>query len=553
MARRTFQVIDVVEVLQHWHAGRPKTVVAASLGVDVKTVRKYVAAAEADGIRPGDGSGLDRAGWAGRVAGWFPELVDAKARSRTWPLLEARRAAIEAMLATNTLATVHQRLRDEHGLTVSEASLRRYVGLAFPDRRAAAAVTVLRAEADVAVGEAQIDYGYLGSWVDPVGGRVRRVQAFVVVLAASRHMFVQPVLSTDQASWAASHIAAWEFFGGAPTRLVSDNLKTGVIRPDIYDPLINRGYAEMAEHYGCLVDPARAVKPKDKPRVERMMPYVRDSFWRGRTFASVSDMQARAAVWCAEVAGRRPHRALGGASPLSVFAAVEAAGLVPLPPRPFEVARWVSPKVAPDCHIQVEKVLYSVPWAHVGARTDTKITERTVSVHVDGVLVKTWPRVARGRCTDPADYPPEKIAFFSRNPVWCRSKAAGIGPHAAELVAGLLAVQALHRLRSAQGIVGLADKHSPDRLDRACQLALAAGDPTYRTVRGILLAGTENTTAAGEPDPDGLNAAGGPSVATPAHLHGPDGLLAHLQQPDSDGGTDGGTDAGADAQAAVGR
>jgi len=124
-------VIDVVEVLQHWHAGRPKTVVAASLGVDVKTIRKYVAAAEAEGIRPGDGLVSDRAGWAARVAGWFPELVDAQARSRTWPELEGRRELITKMIETNTLATVHQRLRDEHGVAASESSLRRYVGQAF--------------------------------------------------------------------------------------------------------------------------------------------------------------------------------------------------------------------------------------------------------------------------------------------------------------------------------------------------------------------------------------------------------------------------------------
>jgi len=296
MARRQFQVIDVVEVLQHWHAGRPKTVVAASLGVDVKTVRKYVAAAEAAGIVAGDGQGADRAGWAVRVAGWFPELVDAQARSRTWPVLEARRDLITAMLATNTLATVHQRLRDEHGLAVSESSLRRYVAQALPAEPSSAAVTVLRPAAPP--GEAQIDYGYLGRWVDPVGGRVHRVQGFVIVLACSRHMFVRPVLGMDQTSWVAAHVAAWEFFAGVPARLVTDNLKTGVIKADRYDPLLNRAYAEMAEHYGCLVDPARAVKPKDKPRVERMMPYVRDSFWRGRSFAGPADMQARASTWC---------------------------------------------------------------------------------------------------------------------------------------------------------------------------------------------------------------------------------------------------------------
>ena len=110
-------MIDVVEILQHWHAGRPKLVLSASLGVDPKTVRKYVAPAEAEGIRPGDGLVLDRAGWAAKVAVWFPELVDARARSTTWPLLEAKHELIGAMLETNTLATVHQRLRDEHGVT----------------------------------------------------------------------------------------------------------------------------------------------------------------------------------------------------------------------------------------------------------------------------------------------------------------------------------------------------------------------------------------------------------------------------------------------------
>jgi hypothetical protein len=105
--------------------------------------------------------------------------------------------------------------------------------------------------------------------------------------------------------------------------LVPDNLKTGVDKPDLYDPKINRSYAELGAHYGALIDPARAVKPKDKPRVERPMPYIRDSFWRGREFTSLPDMQAAAVTWCREVAGRRACRPLGGAAPLSVFEATD--------------------------------------------------------------------------------------------------------------------------------------------------------------------------------------------------------------------------------------
>jgi transposase len=97
-------------------------------------------------------------------------------------------------------------------------------------------------------------------------------------------------------------VEAFAFFGGAPARLVPDNLKTGVDKPDLYDPKLNRAYAELAAHYGVLIDPARARKPKDKPRVERQMPYIRDSWWKGREFASLAEMQASALHWCRQVA-----------------------------------------------------------------------------------------------------------------------------------------------------------------------------------------------------------------------------------------------------------
>jgi transposase len=482
------------------------------LGIDPKTVRKYVAKAAAAGLAPG-GPTLGRAEWAELVRGWFPELVDAKSRSRTFGAIEAERERIGEMLKTNTVTTVHQRLRDEHGLAVGISSFRRYVVSEFPDESLRDRVTVLRP--DVAAGEeAQIDYGHLGSWLDPATDKVRRVWAFVMVLACSRYMFVRPVLRLDSASWVAAHVAAFAFFSGAPRRLVPDNLATGVERPDLYDPKINRAYAEMAAHYGCLVDPARALKPKDKPRVERPMPYVRDSMWRGREWRDETHMQAEALRWCTEVAGRRHHRSLEGAMPLVVFEAVEADALIALPSNDFELARWSTPKVGTDCHVKVGKALYSVPWPHIGRRVDARESERTVEVFVDGKVIKTWARIERGRQTDWADYPPEKVAFFMRTPVWCRRRAAEAGTSVTAVVASLLEVNALNRLRSAQGVLGLADKYGAERLDAACARAVAVGDPSYRTVKGILVAGTESeeSTEAGD-------------VAAPAHLRGPEGLF----------------------------
>jgi transposase len=313
-------------------------------------------------------------------------------------------------------------------------------------------------------------------------------------------------------------VEAFAFFGGVPARLVPDNLKTGVDKPDLYDPKINRSYAELAAHYGTLIDPARAFKPKDKPQVERPMPYVRDSFWRGRDFTSLPEMRAAALVWSHDVAGARACRPLDGASPAAVFDAVERDHLQPLPSAPFVLATWSSARVGPDIHATVAGTLYSVPWRHIGDRLDVRSTESMVQLFHHGQLVKTHPRKDRGKQTDLGDYPPEKIAFHMRTPTWCRRQAAGIGPATVVVIAELLAENALFRLRAAQGVLGLAERHDPARLEAACAKATAAGDPSYRTIKGILAAGTETVPAP---------RSGGDGGAA-AHLHGPAQLFADI-------------------------
>jgi transposase len=511
MARRTFDVIDVTEILVHWHAGRSLNEMSGSLGVDRKTIRKYIAPAVAAGIEPGSGPVKSEDEWHELVREWFPELSDARLRQVTWPAIAVHHEYVTAQLRAGVrMSTIHQRLRDEHGLAASVASFRRYVAANVPEEVRRAQVTVWNPRPAEPGEQAQIDYGILGRWLDPLTGKLRTVWAFVMVLACSRYMFVRPVLKMDQRAWTESHVLAFEFFGGVPARLVPDNLKTGVDKPDLYDPKLNRSYAELAEHYGCLIDPARAVKPRDKARVERPMPYVRDSFWRGREFTSLEQMQAEGARWSLEVAGRRACRPLDGAAPAAVFESAEKHALRPLPAGPFVLATWARAKIGPDIHAQVDKVLYSVPWRHMGKTADVRLTATMVQFFIGGQLVKAHPRKARGKQTDFGDYPPEKIAFHMRTPQWCRKQAAGVGPACEQLIGELLAANALYRLRSAQGVIGLADKHDLSRLEAACAKALAAGDPSYRTVRGILAAGTER---------DQLPAAG--DGGAPAFLRGP--------------------------------
>jgi hypothetical protein len=241
------------------------------------------------------------------------------------------------------------------------------------------------------------------------------------------------------------------------------------------------------------------------------MPYVRDSFWRGRQFASLGQMQAEAERWSLEVAGQRQCRPLDGAAPAAVFAAAEHDALRPLPADPFVLATWAKAKIGPDIHARVGKVLYSVPWRHIGKTADVRVTGTMVQFFIGGDLVKTHPRKAWGKQTDFGDYPPEKIAFHMRTPAWCRKQAKSIGPACEQVIGELLADNALYRLRAAQGVIGMADRHDRSRLEAACAKAIAAGDPSYRTVKGILAAGTETSPPA---------AAAGDGGAG-AFLHGP--------------------------------
>jgi transposase len=483
MAGRRFDVADVVEVLLRWQAGQSARWIARSLGMGRDRVRAIVARAESAGLTQG-GAPLTREQWRERAADVFVDRTVA-ASSAQRQQLERFREAIETGLLTNTATTVWQRLRDDRGLEVGLTTFRRYLhelrGV-DPDR-----VTV-RMPLTAAGEVAEVDYAQLGVWTDPRTGKRFKVYAFVMTLCFSRMHFVDVVFGCDQRSWVASHVAAFEFFGGVPRQIRMDNLKTGVLRADIYDPQLNRAYAELGVHFDVLLDPCRQGHPKDKPRVERAVPYVRDSFWRGRDFSSLSDMKGGALGWCGGVATQRPHRHLPGT--VGELFQREQAALLLLPDAPFELARWALATVHPDCHVQSDGRFFSVPWQHVGKQLHIRIGERVMCAYAGTVLVKTHLlHPAQRRYTDPADYPPQKVAFLQRTPVWCRRRAAELGPSVVAIVDELLGgPHPLACLRQAQGIVRLADTYAAEEIDDACRRALLA-DGSLRTVRNILARG----------------------------------------------------------------
>jgi transposase len=511
MAGRRFDVADVVEVLRLWDAGKTDREIARSTGMGRNRVAKVTKKAVAAGFTRG-AEQVSEGEWAARVRLTFGDRVGGRIGDQEQRIAQFH-DEIVGRLVHSTATTVWQRMRDDRALDVGLTTFRRYVRKRIGTVRPEDAKV---RKAPPPPGEiAEVDFGRMGMWDDPINGRRRVVQAFVMVLVFSRRIFVWPVLKCDQAAWVECHRRAFEFFGDmVPHQIRLDNLKTGVLKADIYDPQFNRTYRELGEHYGIVLDPCRGASPTDKPQVERPMPYVRDSWWSGKEFWSEQAMQDDAVNWASTISNARPHRILDGTVG-DVFTNLELPAMRPAPVEPFEMARWARPTVHPDCHVQVDSRFYSIPWKYIGRVIDVRVGERVVRAYADGELIKTHI-LERGkrRYTDNADYPPHKIAFFQRTPVWCRSEATKLGECAAMLVAQLLPERApLYMLRQAQGIVRLAETYEPARINAACRRALDT-DASLMTVRNILKKGLD------------LQPEGPPPVAaTGGYLHGAGVLL----------------------------
>jgi len=260
------------------------------------------------------------------------------------------------------------------------------------------------------------------------------------------------------------------------------------------------------------------LKAFSKARVERIIPYVRDSFWSGRDFTSLEDINRQAIQWCLRIAGIRDHGTTHQ-QPLALFHLVEEKELKELPVTPFEIVTWHQAKVALDCHIQVANTLYSVPYQYVGKEVAVKLGSKIVEIYLDYKLIKTHTRgYRRQRVTDWNDYPAEKAAFYQRTPAWYRQQAGIIGVSTKETVETLLSEHAFHHLRQCQGIIRLAEKYGNDRLEQACARANTFGDPRYRTVKTILERALDKQSLIFEP----VREAG-------AFLRGPDELCGSIK------------------------
>lgn len=171
--------------------------------------------------------------------------------------------------------------------------------------------------------------------------------AFIMVLSHPRHRFVRFVFGQDLPTWIDCHRRAFEFFGGVPQTVVLDNLKAGVIKTDIYDPTINRAYAECGEHYDSLIDPAKAWMVRHKGKVERQVPVVRQQELARRKFADIHEANQRALIGGREEVGMTVHGTTHR-KPYEVSQRMERSAVQALPAEPFETPTWKEYTIHPD-------------------------------------------------------------------------------------------------------------------------------------------------------------------------------------------------------------
>ena len=500
MSFREVQVHEIREVLRLWVRGESERAVARLSLVNRKTVKRYVTAGvEAGLVRDGDEGQLTD-GLIGQVC----ELVRPHRRDghgAGWETCRSAHDQLKVWLVDEglTVVKVHQLLA-RRGVVVPQRTLHRYaleeLGVGRSARRRS---TVLVADGEPGA-ELQVDFGRMGVIFDSEKGRRRVCWALIFTAVYSRHCFVWLSFNQRIETVIDGFEAAWEFFGGVFKVVIPDNMSTAVTKADRIDPRLNQAFVEYAQTRGFVIDPARVRTPTDKPRVERVVPFVRNNFFAGEDFIDLDDAQRRAVTWCSITAGMRVH-GTHAARPVELFNLEEKPRLGLAPASRYDLPIYAKAKVHRDHHIECGRALYSIPGDLIGARVDVRADSALVRVYHRGVLIKIHPRQAPGgRVTDAEDLPAEKTAYAMRDLDHLRRMAANegsaIGAYADALLDSPLPWT---KMRQVYALLGLVKRWGAPTVEAACARALESEAVNVGLIGRMIERATENQPAPAAP------------------------------------------------------
>ena len=335
---------------------------------------------------------------------------------------------------------------------------------------------------------------------DAATGQERHAHIFVAALGASNYTYAEGRCTEMLPDWIGAHVNALAAIGGVPKALVPDNLKAGITKPSRYEPGINRTYQDLADHYGCVVLPARVMKPRDKAKVEVAVQIVQRfvlAKLRNRRFFSLAELNAAIRDCVAAINAKIMRRV--GKSRNELLETLDRQALDALPNAAYCYAEWKRARVAPDYHIEVADHYYSVPSKLIRETVEARITSATVEIFHKGQRIASHAFSAvRNRHTTITEHMPSAHRRYAEwTPAKMMSEAAMIGPAAIALVEAIMKAKPHPEqgFRSCLGIISLVRTYGSERVEAASRRGNDIGATTYGSIKSILQNGLDKAYA----------------------------------------------------------
>ena len=394
---------------------------------------------------------------------------------------EPYRELIEVGLSQRRNATaIYQDLVDDHGFVAGYASVKRFVRKLGGEKTPEARGIILTEPGE----EGQVDYGEGPMARTPEGGGgYRRTRLFVLTLGYSRKSVRLLVFHSSTRVWAELHEEAFRRLGAVPKVIVLDNLREGVLKPDIYDPTLNPLYRDCLAHYGVVALPCRVRDPDRKGKVESSVGHTQKTPLKGLRFERIEEAQGYLDRWETHWADTRIHGTTK--RQVAVMFAEERPFLRPLPAEPFRFYQYGNRTVHLDGHVEVARAYYSVPPGHIGRAVWVEWDDFQVRIldPKSGMLLREHLRHR------PGNYRTQEQDRPSRTPRGTRdllSRAERAGKHIGSLAKEIYDRDKQYGVRRILGVLSLARKYGAPAVDDACAAALDLAVPTYRFVRRYL-------------------------------------------------------------------
>lgn len=445
--------------------------------IDRKTIRTYQRRfeSEIEAISPAVATDISET--ATLASEQIPPPRPPTSPSATPSACEPHRGFIEAQLRLRRNATaIYQDLVDGYGFTGAYNSVKRFVArLRHREPEQFDRLSFLPGE------EMQVDYGEGAPTRVPGTDRYRKPRLFVATLRYSRRSFRRVVWKSSQETWARLHEQAWRHFGGSCRYVVLDNLKEGVLKPDLYEPGLNPVYASTLAHYAVVADPARVRDPNRKGTVENAIGHTQATALKGRRFETIEEQNAFLEHWEAKWAASRIH----GSERRQVQAMFEEEKphLQSLPLLGMQYFIEAQRTVCDDSCVRVEHSSYAARPAPIGTRVLVRIFEHRIEIRdfTTHTLLRTHAKAQHpGTVVLPDE---ERVFNPSRETRRILAQARAIGPDAQRLCDLLFAIEGRVGQRKLWGIVGLAERYPRRLVDAACAHALVDGVHSYRHVK----------------------------------------------------------------------